>query len=178
MLEAAGIGAFGVELVEGLAPAQHAHALDQPGGLVRPFPGLLAACFAFAGTLVLDVDDGQPEQLDHGVIAGEVASGFGDLAELVVQRLDAVGGVEQLAGRGAEGQERDELRPGGLPDPDGLRVPFPPRRVRELEQGQLRGVGIRRRVDLPELSGDFGGVAARDRPQRVPDEMDVIGTSR
>jgi hypothetical protein len=38
--------------------------------------------------LVLDVDDGEPQQLDDGVVGREVAAGLGDLAELVVQRLD------------------------------------------------------------------------------------------
>jgi hypothetical protein len=42
----------------------------------------------FPGPFVLDVDDGQPEQLDGGVVGRVVAAGFGDLAELVVQRLD------------------------------------------------------------------------------------------
>jgi hypothetical protein len=50
---------------------------------------LAAAGLALAGPLVLDVDDGEPEQLDDGVVAGEVAAGLGDLAELVVQALDA-----------------------------------------------------------------------------------------
>ena len=37
---------------------------------------------------VLDVEDGQPQQLDHGVVVREVAAGLGDLAQLVVQALD------------------------------------------------------------------------------------------
>jgi hypothetical protein len=57
-------------------------------GLVVPFAVLLAAGLALAGALVLDVDDGEPEQLDGGVVGREVAAGLGDLAELVVQRLD------------------------------------------------------------------------------------------
>jgi hypothetical protein len=57
--------------------------------------GLLAACEALAGPFVLDVDDGEPQELDDGVVAGEVTAGFGDLAELVVQALDRVGGVER-----------------------------------------------------------------------------------
>jgi hypothetical protein len=55
---------------------------DEAGGLVAAFPGLLAA------RLVLDVDDGQPQQLDHSVVTRLVAAGLGDLAELVIQRLD------------------------------------------------------------------------------------------
>lgn len=105
MPEASGVGV--VELGEGLAPAHGPLAFDEAGRLVRALAGGLAAGGALAGALVLDVDDGQPEQLDRGVVGRVVAAGFGDLAELVVQRL-AVGGVEQLADRGAEGQERGE----------------------------------------------------------------------
>jgi len=75
-----------------------------------------------AGPLVFDLDDGQPEQLDDGVVAGEVRAGLGHLAQLVVQGLDAVGGVQQLAHRRAEGQERREPVPGVLTGLDGLRV--------------------------------------------------------
>jgi hypothetical protein len=78
-----------IELVQGLAPARDTLSLDQAGGLVGAFPGGLAAGVALAGALVLDVDDREPQQLDDGVVAGEVAAGLGDLAELVVQRLDA-----------------------------------------------------------------------------------------
>ena len=101
-----------VELVQGLAPAGGLLALDEAGGLVGALAGGLAAGRALAGALVLDVDDGQPQQLDDGVVAREVAAGLGDLAELVVQRLDRVGRIEQLADRRAERQERDEGVPG------------------------------------------------------------------
>jgi hypothetical protein len=53
------------------------------------FAVLLAAGEALAGSFVLDVDDGEPEQLDGGVVGRVVAAGLGDLAELVVQGLDA-----------------------------------------------------------------------------------------
>ena len=49
--------------------------------------GVLPPGEAFAGPLVLDVDDGQPQQLDHGIVGREVAAGLRHLAELVVQRL-------------------------------------------------------------------------------------------
>jgi hypothetical protein len=50
---------------------------------------------AFTGAFALDVDDGRPQQLDHGVVAGEVPAGLGDLAQLVVRGLDAVSGVRE-----------------------------------------------------------------------------------
>ena len=110
-------------------PAHDALALDDAGGLVGPLAGLLAAGLALAGPLVLDVDDGEPQQLDDGVVAGEVASCLGDLAELVVQRLDAVGGVEHLPHRRREGQERGEVVPGLPPDPGGIAARHRPQGV-------------------------------------------------
>jgi hypothetical protein len=79
----------GVELVQGLSPARDALSFDEAGGLVGSFAGGLAAGVALAGALVLDVDDGEPQELDDGVVGREVAAGLGDLAELVVQRLDS-----------------------------------------------------------------------------------------
>jgi hypothetical protein len=58
--------------------------------------GYVVAAFFGAGAFafVFDVADGQPQELDHGVVVGEVPPVFDDLAELVVQRLDRVGGVD------------------------------------------------------------------------------------
>jgi hypothetical protein len=142
-----------------------------------PLAVLQAAGGALARPFVLDVDDGEPEQLDDGVVAGEVAAGLGDLAELVVQALDAVGGVEQLADRRGEGQERGELLPGVFPDPDGLRVLLPPGRGGEGGQGVEGRLGRRGGADLAQLGGDRGGVAAGDRAQAVADEVNVMPTS-
>ena len=79
--------------------------------MVRALAGT-AACGPLASAHVLDVDDAQPQQLDHSVVGREVAAGLGDLADLVVQAFNGVGGVEQLADGGAEGQERGEGVPG------------------------------------------------------------------
>jgi hypothetical protein len=51
-------------------------AFDEAGGLVVALSVLLAAGGAFAGALVLDVDDGQPQELDDGVVGREVAAGL------------------------------------------------------------------------------------------------------
>ena len=80
----------GVEFVERFAPAHDALSFDEACGLVGALAGSCRAGGALAGALVLDVDDRQPQQLDDGVVAGEVAAGLGDLAELVVQALDAL----------------------------------------------------------------------------------------
>jgi len=41
-----------------------------------------------AGAFVFDVADRQPQQLDRGVVGGEVPPILDDLPELVVQALD------------------------------------------------------------------------------------------
>src|SRR5260221_12700979 len=81
------VGEF--EFVECFAPAHDALAFDEACGLVGALAGFLPPGGALAGALVLDVDDRQPEQLDDGVVAGEVPAGLGDLPQLVVQALDA-----------------------------------------------------------------------------------------
>ena len=86
-----GVDAVGVdegELAEGGFPAVDGGAFDQAGdGLAI---GALAGGLlgAFAGAFVLDVPDRQPQELDDGLVAGEVAAVLDDLAQLVVERLD------------------------------------------------------------------------------------------
>jgi hypothetical protein len=77
-----------VEFGEGFAPSHDALPLDEAGGLVGALAGLLAAGEALTGALVLDVDDGEPQELDDGVVVRVMPAGLGDLAELVVQTLD------------------------------------------------------------------------------------------
>jgi len=60
-----------VEFVECFAPPGDALSFDESGGLEGAFVALVLLGGAFAGPLVLDVDDGQPQQLDHGVVAGK-----------------------------------------------------------------------------------------------------------
>jgi hypothetical protein len=85
---------------EGLFPVLDDGALDEAGGGFALVSGEPFLGGAFAGALVFDVADGQPQQLDDGVVAGEVAAVLDDLAELVIQRLDRVGGAGDLADRG------------------------------------------------------------------------------
>ena len=84
-----------VELVEGCFPVVgscHAHA---------------AASFLF------HISDGEVSQLQQRVVACEMAPVLGDLAQLVGDGLDGVGGIDL----GREGQEKDDLFPGmrGMP---------------------------------------------------------------
>ena len=67
------------------------------------------------GALVLDVDDGEPDEFDDGVVGGELSTILDDLADLVVEALDRVGCVDDLPDLGWEGQERGEAFPGSFP---------------------------------------------------------------
>jgi len=78
------------EFVKGLAPAHDALPFDEAGGLVAALASLGAAGGALAGSFVLDVEDGEPQQLDGGVVGGEVAAGLGHFPQLVVQGLALV----------------------------------------------------------------------------------------
>lgn len=53
----------------------------------------------------------QIEELERGLIAREVAAGPDRPAQLGVQGLDGVGGVDDPADVGREGEERDHRRP-------------------------------------------------------------------
>ena len=95
-----GVDAVGVdegELSEGCFPALDDGAFDEfAGGLSRGSLGQAGFLGALPGTFVLDGADREPEQLDRCGVAGEVAAVLDDLAQLVVQRLDAY--LEPLAG--------------------------------------------------------------------------------
>ena len=74
----------------------YAGALDQPAGCLAGVGGLAGLGGALAGPFVLDVGDRQPDQLDHGVVGREVSAVLDDFADLVVERLDRVGRVDDL----------------------------------------------------------------------------------
>ena len=67
--------------------------------------------------LVLDIADRQPQHLHRRRIRGEMASGLGDLAQLVVHRLNRIRRVNDLPQLGRELQKRGEplprVAPGG-----------------------------------------------------------------
>jgi len=95
--------------------------------------------------------------LEGGLLGGEVAAGLDRAAEPGVQRLDRVGGGDQRPDLGVEGQERGELGPGVLPQPDDGRVPFLPLAAELGEPVQRLGLG-RGGVDRLEVLGDGGPV--------------------
>ena len=75
------------ELAEGGFPALDDGTFDEVARGFALVAGLAGLGGSLAGPLVLDVADGEPEQLDHGVVVGEVPAVLDDLAALVVQRL-------------------------------------------------------------------------------------------
>ena len=86
------VGVGGGELGQGLVPVGGDLSFDELalGFALGWWQSFLLV--TFSGSFVLNVADRQPQQLDHRLIGGEVAAVLGDLAQLVVQRLDTVGG--------------------------------------------------------------------------------------
>ena len=91
-----------------------------------------------------------------------MAAVLDDLAQLVVQRLDRVGRVDDLAQRGPERQERGEPVPGVLPRGEGGGVLLAEVGVGEGGQRDQRGVLVRGGVGGPWQGrrGAWGGVWA------------------
>jgi len=100
------VGVGGGELGQGLVPVGGDLSFDELA--LVPALGCWQSFLlvAFLGSFVLDVADRQPQQLDHRLIGGEVATVLGDLAQLVVQRLDAVGRLFAFKGVGGVGIRR------------------------------------------------------------------------
>jgi hypothetical protein len=78
----------GGQCVEGLFPALGGVALDEAAGCGAFVCGLAAVLFPCSGALVLDVDDGEPDEFDDGVVGRELSTVLDDLADLVVETLD------------------------------------------------------------------------------------------
>ena len=102
-----------------------------------PFPALGVGA-ELAASVVADAVDGEVEDLQDGVVGGKRALGLGDLAQLVVQRLDGVGRVDDLADRGVEREERGEPVPVPTPQIDDGRVAAAPLGL-ELVEGVAGG---------------------------------------
>src|SRR5690606_27977307 len=96
--------------------------------------GLATLFLPRSGAFVLDVGDRQPDQLDHGVVGGELTPILYDLADLVVEALDRIRRVDDAPDLGWEGQKGGEPVPGAFPHGDGGLVLAPEWGVGELEQ--------------------------------------------
>src|SRR3954447_22640728 len=101
-------------------------------------------------------------------------SGLGDLAELEVDALHQVRGVDDLADLGREPQERGELLPRRAPhldDPGVTVAPLELEGVHGIGSGFDRGGG----VDRSQGRGDGLAVLPAGEAQRRPDEVDHTG---
>lgn len=87
-----------------------------------------------------------------------------DLAELVVQGLDRIGGVDHPAQHGRKLQERDEPGLGVLEHPDRVGVPLPEFGGGELGQRGFGGVG-----------SDRFAVLVVHESRCCPDQLDHTG---
>ena len=103
-------------------------------------------------------------QLDHRLITGEVAAVLGDLAQLVVQRLNTVGRVYDAPEHRREVQEGSEPLPGPLPGRHRLGVLDPQIGLREVGQGLPSGLLARGGVDGFESGGDLLAVPVGHEP--------------
>ena len=77
-----------------------------------------------------DIPDPEVEQLDGGVIGGEMTAVLDYLPQLEVYRLDGICRVDDLPDGGVEFEERDELAPGPVPRGDHPGLFFPKSRRR------------------------------------------------
>src|SRR5688572_22078609 len=80
-----------------------------------PAAGGQSSASGLAGVVDAEVAAAEVEQFEQGLVGGEVSAGLADLAEPVVDALDHVRGVDDLADLRWEREERDDLLPGGLP---------------------------------------------------------------
>ena len=106
--------------------------------------------------VVLQVADGEVQDLEDGLLGRELPAVAGGLAEPGVHRLDQVGRVDDPADLLGEREERHELLPPDPPEPDDRRIPGPPAGVEGVEGG--RGGGL----------VDSGGDRAQALGERCP----------
>ena len=109
-----------------------------------------------------------------GVIAGEVAPLFDDLAQAHVQAFDGVGGVDDFADRLRVGQERDDLLPISSPRLTDGRQPVAPFSLEFIEP-QHRRIGAFGPVDRFEVSGYGLAFLPTHITQAVADHMHDTG---
>ena len=81
---------------QGLVPALDGGSLDQVGNALSVLLRYSFLLDSLVGSLVFDVTDREPEQLDHRGVVGEVATVLDDLAQLVVQRLDRTSAIRLI----------------------------------------------------------------------------------
>src|SRR3954469_16365994 len=141
--------------------------VDLEGGAGR-CPGAVALPFG------VGAHDREVDELGRGLFVGEVSAGLDRLADLAVQALDRVGGVDGAAQVLGQREERDHVLPGRAPGLDGRRVAVAPVSLEGVELGE-RGLGVGGGVDRPQRGGDPFLVAVVDVAQRGADEVHDAG---
>src|SRR5207244_7601443 len=89
-------------------------------GVQCRLPAVGPAGSALAGGV--EAGDGQVQDLQGGLVGGEVPAGVDRTTEPGVETLDRVGGTHDLADLDVEGEERCELPPGVGPQSHDRRV--------------------------------------------------------
>src|SRR4051794_16301806 len=141
--------------------------VDLEGGAGRG-PGAVASPFG------VGLDDREVDELGGGLFVGEVAAGLDRLADLAVQALDRVGGVDGASELVGQREERGHVLPTGAPGTDGGRIPLAPLGVEALELGERR-LGVRGGVDRAQRRDDLALVAVVDVAQRGADQVHDAG---
>jgi hypothetical protein len=119
-------------------------------GVHSGLPTVGPALAALAGRV--EAHDRQIEAFEGGLFGREVAAGVHGSAEPGINRFDRVCRADDGSYFPVKGQERHELGPGVLPEPDDRRVAFLPRAGELGEPVERLGLG-RRGVDGRGSSG-------------------------
>jgi hypothetical protein len=99
-----------------------------------------------------------------------MASGLDRPPVAGVQGLDGICAAQHLADLDVVVQERDELLPGVVPQPDDRRIPLAPPFGQLVERGPGR-VGVDGGVDRPQVALERVPVPPRGQPEGVADQV-------
>jgi YhgE/Pip-like protein len=116
----------------------------------------------------------QVEALERGLLGGEMPAGFDCPAVAGVERFDRVCGADDRADLQVVVQERDELGPGVLPQPDHGPVLFPPFLGQLVKRAPGRG-RVHRRVNRLHVPLEGVPVPPGSQPERIADQVHDAG---
>jgi FkbM family methyltransferase len=114
----------------------------------------------------------QVEELGGGIVAGEVASGPDGAAQLGIQGLDRIAGVDDPPDVVREGEERDDLGPGPPPALADGGIAGAPGTGLECAQRLFGRIGIGSAVDFLQGAGQPTAVLEGHEVHGVPQQVD------